>query len=111
MLTLKNELYIHGIDDMLSDNLKHAKHTILLVDDEEHNLALLKRTLRRDYIILTASNGLEGLKVLEEYSDHISLIISDHKMPVMEGTEFLKRVEKTNPEIIKILLIFKVNSL
>lgn len=104
MLSLKDELLIHGIDDMLANDAKKVKHTILIVDDEIHNLSLLKRTLRGDYYILTASNGLEGLQVLEEYVDHISLIISDHKMPVMEGTEFLEKANQISPSAIKILL-------
>ncbi|MBR1977053.1 HD domain-containing protein [bacterium] len=104
MLSLKDELLIHGIDDMLANDAKKVKHTILIVDDEIHNQSLLKRTLRGNYYILTASNGLEGLEVLEEYSDHISLIISDHKMPVMEGTEFLEKANQISPSAIKILL-------
>ena len=104
MLSLKNELYIHGIDDMLANNAKKAKHTVLLVDDEEHNLALLRRTLRGKFHILTAPNGLEGLKVLEENQDLVSMIISDHKMPVMEGTEFLEKANMISPSSIKILL-------
>ncbi len=104
MLSLKDELLIHGIDDMLANDAKKVKHTILIVDDEIHNLSLLKRTLRGDYYILTASNGLEGLQVLEEYVDHVSLIISDHKMPVMEGTEFLEKANQISPSAIKILL-------
>ena len=104
MLSLKDELLIHGIDHMLANGAKRVKHTILIVDDEIHNQSLLKRTLRGDYYILTASNGLEGLEVLEEYVDHISLIISDHKMPVMEGTEFLEKANQISPSAIKILL-------
>ena len=104
MLELKNELYIHGIDDMLANSVKNAKHTVLLVDDEEHNLALLKRTLRGKVHILTACNGQEGLRVLEENQDTVSIIISDHKMPVMEGTEFLEKANIISPSAIKILL-------
>ena len=104
MLELKNELYIHGIDDMLANSVKNTKHTVLLVDDEEHNLALLKRTLRGKVHILTACNGQEGLRVLEENQDAVSIIISDHKMPVMEGTEFLEKANIISPSAIKILL-------
>jgi len=44
---------------------ERIKHTILVVDDEENNLQLLKRTLRRKYNIITATNGLEALKMLK----------------------------------------------
>ncbi len=104
MLNLDTDLFIHSIDEMLVSNLKKVRHTILIVDDEEHNLQLLRRTLRGDYHILTAKNGLEALDVLEEHVDHVSLIISDHKMPVMEGTEFLEKANKIAPTVIKILL-------
>ena len=89
---------------------KEEKYTILLVDDEENNLQLLKRTLRGQYNILTAHNGVEALEVVKEYGDKISLIVSDQKMPVMEGTEFLKEVRKIQPQIVKILLTGHVDT-
>ena len=89
---------------------KDEKYTILLVDDEENNLQLLKRTLRGQYNILTAHNGVEALEVVKEYGDKISLIVSDQKMPVMEGTEFLKEVRKIQPQIVKILLTGHVDT-
>ena len=89
---------------------RDEKHTILIVDDEENNLQLLKRTFRGSYNILTAHNGLEALEVVKQFGDKISLIVSDQKMPVMEGTEFLKKVRETNPQIIKILLTGHVDT-
>ena len=89
-LNTENELFLNNIDDILQTNHSKAAHTVLLVDDEVNNLQLLKRTLRGKYNILTATNGKEGLDVLRDNVDRISLIVSDHKMPVMEGTEFLE---------------------
>ena len=86
------------------------KKTILIVDDEENNLQLLKRTFRGKYNLLIAHNGVEGLEVVKQYGDKIALIVSDQKMPVMEGTEFLKKVRETNPQIIKILLTGHVDT-
>ena len=80
------------------------KKTILIVDDEENNIQLLKRTFRNSYNILVAHNGLEAIDVVKQNASKIALIVSDQKMPVMEGTEFLKIVNETNPQIIKILL-------
>ena len=90
---------------------KDEKHTVLIVDDEENNLQLLKRTFRGKYNILTATNGVEALDVVNKHGSEISLIVSDQKMPIMEGTDFLKRVKETNPQIVKILLIFLITSL
>lgn len=86
------------------------KQTVLIVDDEENNLQLLKRTFRGQYNLLTASNGLEALKVVQEHGDKIALIVSDQKMPVMEGTDFFKQVRETHPQIIKILLTGHVDT-
>lgn len=98
-----------GLDTVLNLS-EDKKHTILIVDDEINNIQLLKRTFRGTYNILTASNGKEALDVVNANSDKISLIISDQKMPVMEGTEFLKKVRETNPQIIKILLTGHVDT-
>ncbi len=92
------------MDDILCARIQSTANTILLVDDEINNLQLLKRTFHRKYKILTASNGLEGLEVFKANADNISLIVSDHKMPVMEGTEFLEKVNEIAPDVIKILL-------
>lgn len=88
---------------LLNDN-SLQKHTILAVDDEQNNLSLIKRTLRNDYNILVASSGNEALRLIEEHGEEISLIVSDQKMPEMEGTEFFKQISDKHPNIIKILL-------
>ena len=103
-INMENNLFLNNIDDMLQTSPSKAAHTVLLVDDEINNLQLLKRTLRGKYNILTAQNGKEGLEVLENNADRISLIVSDHKMPVMEGTEFLEKANQISPDVIKILL-------
>lgn len=80
------------------------KHTILIVDDEDNNLQLLKRSLRRNYNVLTASNGKEALNIVETVGPEISMIISDQRMPELQGVDFLEEVSKKYPDIIKILL-------
>ena len=85
-------------------NKRTTKHVILLVDDEPDNLALLRRTLRSKYDVLTATNGQDALQIINEKGADISLIISDQKMPVMQGTEFLAQVTAINPDIVKMLL-------
>ncbi len=101
---LKEDSFEESLGEILQVNPKNEKHTILLVDDEVNNLQLLRRTLRHDYNILTASNGKEALEIVEGKGDEIALIVSDQKMPEMEGTEFLKRVAGEYPDIVKILL-------
>jgi response regulator RpfG family c-di-GMP phosphodiesterase len=104
LLNFEKTLFSTGLDSILNTRQENLSHTILIVDDEDHNLQLLKRTFRGKYNVLTAKNGEEGLKILEENLEHVALIISDHKMPVMEGTEFLEHANKIAPGIIKILL-------
>ena len=60
--------------------------------------------------MLVAHNGVEALDVVKKHSNEISLIVSDQKMPIMEGTEFLKNVKEINPQIIKILLTGHVDT-
>ena len=104
MLNVKNDFFLSNVGDLISATSIHHDHTILIVDDEINNLQLLKRTFRNKYKILTASNGLEGLETLKNHLDDISLIVSDHKMPIMEGTKFLEEANIIAPDVIKILL-------
>jgi len=78
------------------------KHTILCVDDEQHNLDALHRTLRKEYNVLTALSGPEGLALLQD--TNISLIISDQRMPHMSGVEFLDKSIAMRPDVVRIIL-------
>ena len=55
------------------------KLNVLIVDDEEDNLALLYRTLRKDFSIRKSTSPIEALRMLDEMPADI--ILSDHKMP------------------------------
>lgn len=99
-----NENMMSDLEKILLAKEKGIKYTILAVDDEQNNLALLQRTLRSNYNILLASSGEEALEVVKAHGDEISLIVSDQKMPIMEGTEFFKQISDQHPDIVKILL-------
>ena len=76
---------------------------ILLVDDEPSILSSLRRLFRpQGYRIQTAESGAEGLEILER--EHIDLIISDMRMPEMDGATFLKQARSRWPKTIRILL-------
>lgn len=92
-----------NVHNLLLASENEVKRTILLVDDEENNLKLLVRTLRNEYEIMTALNGKEALEIVSQHGDNISLIISDQKMPEMQGTEFFKNISDY-PDIVRILL-------
>jgi len=79
------------------------KHTILLVDDEENILHALNRSLRKEgYRILTAGGGREGIAIVEK--EKISLVLSDYRMPEMDGVDFLSEVKKRSPDTVRMML-------
>ena len=82
--------------------MKKVQHKILVVDDEDANLRLLKRVLGREYVVLEAQSGDEGIKHLE--SNEVSLIISDQRMPGMTGVQLLEKSRDIQPDAIKMLL-------
>ncbi len=81
----------------------NSKPKILVVDDEPDNLDLLYRTFYRDYKVLRANSGPAALDILAQEGD-ISVIISDQRMPMMSGTEFLSLTATQYPDIIRIIL-------
>ncbi len=66
---------------------KDAK--ILYVDDEEPNLFLFKVNFQMKYPVLTATSGDEALDLLEDQHKDIIAVISDMRMPRMNGVEFI----------------------
>lgn len=70
---------------------------ILYVDDEEINLKLFKLIFGKKYNVLTAENAFEALNILKSDSD-ILIIISDMRMPKMNGLEFIKIAQKKFPK-------------
>ncbi|HSB06577.1 MAG TPA: response regulator [Thermodesulfobacteriota bacterium] len=86
-----------------------AVKTILIVDDEQRFLAVLATELREcshDFCILTAENGDKALKILE--SAHVDLVLTDLKMPVMDGYELLRCMNKKYPNIPVIVMSFSL---
>ncbi|MCL1467912.1 response regulator [Argonema galeatum] len=79
------------------------KPKILVVDDEPDNLDLLYRTFYREYKVLRAESGPAALAILASERD-IAVIISDQRMPLMSGTEFLSLTATQYPDIIRIIL-------
>jgi len=75
---------------------------VLYVDDEVNNLNSFKASFRHDFNIFTAISAKEGRKILD--STEIGVIITDHRMPVMTGIEFLESIIQVYPDTIRILL-------
>ena len=87
------------------DDLQNApvKRRILCVDDEPNILSSLRRLFRgKGYDVIVANSGQEGLETLEV--EKVDLVISDMRMPIMDGAAFLEKVRARWPDLIRILL-------
>jgi len=73
-------------------------YNILIIDDEAAQLDILTGYLKKKgYKIFSASSGKEGIEIAKNNS--VDIILSDYKMPDLNGTEVLEQVKKINPEI------------
>lgn len=87
--------------DNSTENIQ--KESVLFVDDEAHILSSLRRLVRPLKLeTFFATSGAEGLKILEE--NNIDLIVSDMRMPEMDGAEFLTKARQMQPETVRVLL-------
>jgi response regulator RpfG family c-di-GMP phosphodiesterase len=76
---------------------------ILFVDDEPNVLEGIRRTLRKQGEIYTAASGAEGLRVLSEAAP-FALVVSDMRMPIMDGAQFLAVVREQAPDTVRMIL-------
>ncbi|MDP2795456.1 MAG: response regulator [Sulfurisoma sp.] len=77
--------------------------TLLFVDDEPNILSSLRRLFKATgYGVLTAGGGAEGLEVLAR--EKVDLIVSDMRMPEMDGAQFLEQARARWPHVARILL-------
>lgn len=77
---------------------------VLFVDDEENILKSIMRLFKEEkHETLTAGSGQEALMILKSHQD-IGLIVSDQRMPGMEGVDFLKQASEISPDALRIML-------
>src|SRR5437660_197475 len=99
---------------MFSMPFRHAPAAptarILLVDDNVHGLSARKQVLEElGHRIATAANGPDAL---EQFAHHkFDLVVTDYKMPRMDGRELIVRLRKQSPELPIILISGFVDSL
>ena len=75
-----------------------SEFRILLIDDEPAQITSIKSYLkRRNYSVLTASSGEEGISYID--NGNIDLVFTDFRMPDMNGLEVVQNIKKLNPEI------------
>jgi len=76
---------------------------LLIVDDEKAVRENLAEYLSSDYVTYSASNGQEAIKLIDEKSD-IEVVLSDMKMPEMDGIELLDKIHKNGKDMIIIFV-------
>jgi len=77
---------------------------VLFVDDEENIIKALRRMfMDEEFEVLTAASGAEGLELIRD-NENIGLIVSDQRMPGMDGVDFLAEARKLVPDAIRIIL-------
>ena len=80
-----------------------TKPKILCLDDEADNLDALERIFRKKFNVLKATSAEKAFEILDNSPD-ISVIVSDQRMPVITGVEFLERSIVSHPNTTRILL-------
>jgi DNA-binding NtrC family response regulator len=76
---------------------------ILLVDDDRDILDGYRRTLRGEFLIDVAQSGQEALGLIDTKGPY-AVVISDMRMPGMDGIELLRRVKSAAPETVRVML-------
>jgi DNA-binding NtrC family response regulator len=75
------------------------KPQILLVDDSNEIVEALKSFLGQKYIVLTASNGLDALRVFERNKKEVDLVITDMVMPDLSGAALISMIRAKSADI------------
>lgn len=78
------------------------EYGVLYVDDEVHNLNSFKASFRRNFSVYVAQSAKEARKLLDEHE--VAVIITDQRMPVTTGIEFLESIIPVYPDTIRMLM-------
>ena len=73
---------------------QHQGKTILYVDDEEINQFIFTKYFESQFKIITASSGVEAMRLLDKNWNEIDVVISDMRMPGMDGIEFIRNAKE-----------------
>jgi len=82
--------------------MAEKKGKILCVDDEPNIVRALQWLLQKDFEVVTANSGQDALALVKQHD--FDVVISDQRMPVMTGVEFLREVKRVSPRSMRILL-------
>lgn len=105
----EDEVSRNKLNQAIEFGNKLMKRKVLIIEDNEINQEVLSTILEDKYDIMRASDGIEGLKILEEHYSEISVILLDIMMPVCDGRQFLKII-KDDPILSSIPVIVTTGS-
>ena len=78
-------------------------YKVLFVDDEPELLRSFRRRFHRKINMDIAAGGREGLEAIDRYGPY-AVVVSDYRMPAMDGIQFLTRVNKITPKTVRMML-------
>ncbi len=90
------------METKLRGGLDPKRFPVLYVDDETENLRIFKMGFRREFDVLTADSGEAALEILA--AQEVAVVLSDHRMPGMSGTDFLNKVRDVDERTVRILV-------
>lgn len=77
-------------------------NNVLYVDDEEINLDLFSINFTQEFTVFTAESPQEGIEIIKK--ENIAVVITDFKMPDINGLEFVEMIKKEYPNLVCIML-------
>lgn len=81
-----------------------SPYHILYVDDEEKALQYFKEIFEDEYVIHTATNAMDGYRILQTYGPQIGLLLTDQRMPGPSGVELMDHAKRLNPNLARVLV-------
>ncbi len=88
----------------MTERIKEKKDSaVLFVDDEEFARETLQRIFQKDFTLFMASGGEEGMEIIKAHPE-IRVLVTDLRMPKMDGIELARQVASEAPRVVSILL-------
>ncbi|SCA57262.1 Response regulator containing a CheY-like receiver domain and an HD-GYP domain [Candidatus Terasakiella magnetica] len=78
-------------------------YKLMIIDDDANLLSGLKRQYHKRFDLLTAESGAQALELLKEHRD-VGVVVTDMRMPEMDGLETLKHIREISPDVVRIML-------
>ncbi|MCD8235711.1 MAG: response regulator [Prevotellaceae bacterium] len=90
-----SNLHAKPNDEAYGTNGAPKVYTLLIVEDNEELIILMKRLLQSTYHVLTAYNGAEAIEIMENEDTKVDLVVTDVMMPILDGTELVRHLRSS----------------